>query len=66
MGMFSGQSIDYTKDIQLTSAKRWTTDMTRSEFTQITKVDDFPDFLKKDVVNDSILKCTVTEKLIIK
>ena len=53
---FPGQSVDYTKDIQLTSAKRWTTDMTRSEFTQITKVDDFPDFLKKDVVNDSILK----------
>lgn len=53
---FPGQSIDYTKDIRLTAARRWTTDMTRSEFAKITKVDDFPDFLKKDVVNDSILK----------
>jgi len=53
---FPDQTIDYTKDIEMTSARRWTTDMTSSEFNAITKLNDFPDYLKKDVVNDTILR----------
>jgi predicted dehydrogenase len=53
---FPEQIIDYNKDIQITSARRWTTDMTASQFRAITKLDDFPGYLQKDVVNDSILK----------
>jgi predicted dehydrogenase len=53
---FPEQIIDYNKDIQITSARRWTTDMTAGQFRAITKLDDFPGYLKKDVVNDSILK----------
>lgn len=49
---FPEQVIDYQKDIKLTSARRWTTDMTLSQFKTITKTDGFPDYLKKDVVND--------------
>ena len=52
---FPEQIID-TKDIQLTSARRWTTDMTLSQFNEITKENGFPEYLRKDVVNDSILK----------
>ena len=48
--------IDVNKDIQLIKAKRWTTDMKRSEFQAITKLRDFPDYLKKDVVMDTILR----------
>jgi predicted dehydrogenase len=53
---FPDQIIDYTKDIELTSAIRSSTDMTRSEFTAITKEETFPDYLKSAIVNDSILR----------
>lgn len=53
---FPEQVIDYQKDIKLTSARRWTTDMTLSQFKAITKQDAFPDYLKKDVVKDSVLR----------
>lgn len=52
---FPEQVIDYTKDIELTSAKRWATEMTRSEFAAITKEEAFPDYLKGAIVRDSIL-----------
>jgi predicted dehydrogenase len=53
---FPGQAIDYKQDITISTAKRWTTDMTLSQFKAITKLDAFPEYLKKNVVNDSILK----------
>ena len=53
---FPGQTINYEKDIQLLSARRWPTDMTLSQFNAVTKLNGFPDYLKKDVVNDSVLK----------
>ena len=53
---FPEQTIDYIKDIHISSARRWPTDMSVSQFNALTKLDGFPDYLKKDVVNDSILK----------
>jgi predicted dehydrogenase len=53
---FPGQSLDYTKDIKITSARRWTTDIPLSKFKAITKLDAFPEYLKKNVVSDSVLK----------
>lgn len=53
---FPEQIIDYKKDIKLNDARRWTTDMTLSQFKTITKTQGFPDYLKKDVVNDTLLK----------
>lgn len=53
---FPGQIIDYKKDIQVNTARRWSTDVSLSQFNAITKLNGFPDYLKKDVVQDSILK----------
>jgi predicted dehydrogenase len=53
---FPNQVIDYQKDINMGEARRWTTDMTLSQFKAITKLNTFPDYLKKDVVNDTLLK----------
>lgn len=53
---FPNQTLDYTKDVNITSARRWTTDIPLSKFKTITKLDAFPDYLKKNVVSDSILK----------
>lgn len=52
---FPEQLINYEKDVQVNSARRWPTNMTLSQFTAITKNATFPDYLKKDV-KDSILK----------
>ncbi|MCU7550150.1 Gfo/Idh/MocA family oxidoreductase [Chitinophagaceae bacterium LB-8] len=52
---FPEQALDYTKDVQVLSAKRWPTEMTISEFKKITKLDTFPNYLKKDIVGDTIL-----------
>ncbi|MEJ7823731.1 MAG: putative oxidoreductase C-terminal domain-containing protein [Chitinophagaceae bacterium] len=53
---FPEQVIDYKKDINLISARRWSTDMSANQFKAITRLNGFPEYLKKDIVNDSILK----------
>jgi len=53
---FPEQNIDYNKDVLLHSARRWSTDMTLNQFNKITRMDGFPDYLKKDVINDTMLK----------
>jgi predicted dehydrogenase len=45
---FPEQKID-TTEIKIESAKRWTTPMTKSQFKTITKLEDFPEYLRKDV-----------------
>jgi predicted dehydrogenase len=52
---FPEQSLD-TSDVKILSAKRWTTSMTRSQFKAITKLDEFPDYLTKNRVNDSTIE----------
>lgn len=52
---FPEQIIDYKKDIEVLKAKRWTTDMTLHEFSSITGLKNFPDYLKSIVKNDSVL-----------
>jgi predicted dehydrogenase len=53
---FPEQIVDYQKDIQINKVVRTPTEMTLSQFKAITKLDAFPDYLKKDVVNDTVLK----------
>ena len=53
---FPEQTIDYTKDIQVNTAKRWATDMNLSQFKAITKLDGFPDYLKNKLAGDTMLQ----------
>jgi predicted dehydrogenase len=53
---FPEQIIDYQKDIHINTAKRWATDMSLSQFKTITKSAGFPDYLKSNIVKDSILQ----------
>jgi predicted dehydrogenase len=50
---FPEQVID-TSAIQLIRARHWPTGMTRHQFQKITKLEDFPDYLKKNV-RDTVL-----------
>ncbi len=42
------------EDVAISSAKRWTTDMTLDEFKAITKLGAFPDYMSQDIVNDTL------------
>jgi len=52
---FPEQALDYTKDVELITAKRWPTTMTLSQFHAITKQNSFPDYLQKDLSYDTTL-----------
>lgn len=47
-GFFPEKIIDYTKDIQVDSARHWSTDMTAEQFTAITQQTQLPAYLLKD------------------
>jgi predicted dehydrogenase len=41
-------------DIQMVSAKHWTTDLTPAQFEKVTGLNGFPEFLKKDVADGTL------------
>ncbi|NNE76912.1 MAG: oxidoreductase [Pricia sp.] len=45
---FPGQVIDST-DIEMVSARRWPTVLTKEEFQKVTGLDEFPEYLEKDI-----------------
>jgi predicted dehydrogenase len=52
---FPDVSLDYTKDISISSSKIWPTPITLSEFSKITNEDHFPGFLQKYIKGDSLM-----------
>lgn len=52
---FPGQGID-TTDVQMVQADHWTTEMTPAEFTKVTKLENYPDYLQEDVDEDNNLQ----------
>ncbi len=52
---FPDQIIDYKKDIEVLTAKRWATELTPSMFNRVTHLKGYPDYLKKDLIQDSVL-----------
>ncbi|MEO8765285.1 MAG: putative oxidoreductase C-terminal domain-containing protein [Ginsengibacter sp.] len=53
---FPEQILDYTKDIEVLTAKRWPTNITLGQFRTITKLDTFPSYLQKNLMHDTILQ----------
>jgi predicted dehydrogenase len=51
---FPEQIIDYTKDIKINSAKRWTTNITLTQFKAVTKLDSFPGFLHSNITDTTL------------
>lgn len=51
---FPDQTLDYSKDIQMLSARRWSTPISPAEFKKSTQAETFPEFLQKDI-NDGTL-----------
>jgi predicted dehydrogenase len=44
---FPNVTLDYLKDIKLTSAKSWATSISKDQFTELTKMNEVPVYLKK-------------------
>ena len=55
-GCFPEQTIDHRRDIEMLSASRWPTPITKSQFTRITGVDEFPAYLEEDIENDTVIQ----------
>jgi len=51
---FPEQIIDYKTDIEMLSAKHWTTDMTLKQFERVTRLKEFPDYLQRSVNGDKL------------
>ncbi|MFT3948010.1 MAG: putative oxidoreductase C-terminal domain-containing protein [Agriterribacter sp.] len=49
-------SLDYSKDINITSARIWPTPLTPTQFTSITGKNGYPEYLKPLIEKDSILQ----------
>lgn len=52
---FPEQIIDYRKDIELISARRWPTKLTREQFERGTELSEVPEYLQKDLGQDGNL-----------
>lgn len=52
---FPEQIINYKNDIEIINARRWTTELSPSQFEKVTQLTDYPDYLQKDIIKDSIL-----------
>lgn len=56
---FPGQTLDYTKDVKVNTAKSWATTISKDQFTELTKLRDQPAYLDKytDSKNDIGVLC---------
>ena len=52
---YPDQIINYKEDIDIIDVKSWNTELTPSMFNRVTHLTEYPDFLQKDIINDSIL-----------
>ncbi|HDL18938.1 MAG TPA: oxidoreductase, partial [Bacteroidetes bacterium] len=52
---FPGQKLDYHKNIQISGARRWPTIITPQQFTGVTRLQKYPDYLHRYIVDDSLL-----------
>jgi len=58
--------LDYQKDIEVLAAKRWPTELTPLRFESVTRLTEYPEYLKKDIVNDSVLNVYCNGEIIYK
>ena len=56
-GCFPGEAIDYQNDIEIKKADRWPTLITRQEYKKVTRLEDFPGFLKEKLDDRGVLAC---------
>lgn len=63
---FPDQVIDYTRDIEMISARHWQTLINREQFEKVTQLPDFPDFLKAKLNSEGMLPVYANGEMIYK
>lgn len=53
---FPEQALDWKRDVNVISARRWPTELSSAQFKQVTGLNNYPDFLKNDIQKDGSLK----------
>jgi len=56
-GSFPNQAINYKTDLDLETARRWPTLITKEQFEKVTKLPEFPDYLKPALDEKGVLNC---------
>ncbi len=51
---FPGEVIDYKNDISILDSRRWTTDLSKAQFEAVTVLDEYPEYLRKYIENDTL------------
>lgn len=52
---FPDQILDWKKDVKVLDANRWPTRLTPAQFKQVTGLDRYPDYFKKEIGSDGLL-----------
>ncbi|MHC4573286.1 MAG: putative oxidoreductase C-terminal domain-containing protein [Planctomycetota bacterium] len=63
-GCFPEEAIDHRKDIKVKRCRRWPTLITPQEYKKVTRLDDFPDFLKAKLDDRGILPCYANGEIV--
>lgn len=63
---FPEEIINYKEEIKLLNAKRWATRLKPSEFNTVTRLSGYPDYLIKNISNDSVLNVYCNGEMIYK
>jgi predicted dehydrogenase len=51
---FPETPLNYQQDIQIQSSRRWTTPLTPAQFRKVTKLNEYPDYLRKDLKDSTL------------
>ncbi len=62
--LFPEKIIDYQNDIEIKKAKRWPTMITKQQYEKVTKLSDFPVFLKDNLNDEGVLPCYANGEMI--
>ncbi|MBY5957747.1 Gfo/Idh/MocA family oxidoreductase [Membranicola marinus] len=54
------------EDAEIVKTRQWSTDLTPEQFKKVTGLDEFPGYLKKDVLNDSVLQVYSNGEIVFK
>ena len=63
---FPEQVIDYHSDIEMVKARRWATELNPAQFTRITHLQEYPEYLNKDIIKDSVVNVYANGEIIFK
>lgn len=63
---YSGVTLDYNKDVEMITANRWPTELNNKQFTEVTRLTEFPEYLNKDIDENGNLQVFCNGEMIYK